>query len=208
MSERLVATISAIGEFVGALVEEFPKDKALCAYDRRLQKTGVRNKTAMKKHQQEFEEFMKKYGANLTEDSFEQIPEDTKISYASETYISIGKILREIEPENRPILFDHLKAIKALVLPQAPKEGMEQVFGSVISEAKKIGKDLLDSGKIDKSKFSGKPDKKAIAEIAPLMLQEFLESGAIDRMVSQFEGKELDMGSVLGMIKNMAGEMQ
>ncbi|ALX27520.1 putative RNA methyltransferase [Golden Marseillevirus] len=208
MSERLLATTTAIGEFVSALAEEFPKDKALVAYDKRLQKTGVRNKTAMKKHQQEFEEFMKKYGDKFTEKDFQDIPEDERISYASETYISIGKILREIDTESRPVLFEHLKAIRALVLPTEPVDGMQEIFGSVMKEAKEIGNNLLNSGKIDKAMMTGKPDEKKISEIAPIMLQEFLESGAISRMVSQFEGKQLDMSSVLGMMAGMAKEMQ
>ncbi|ADB04005.1 putative RNA methyltransferase [Marseillevirus marseillevirus] len=208
MGERLVATISAIGEFVGALAELFPKEKPLVAYDKRLQKTGVRNKVAMKKHLQEFEAFFKENGEHVSSGNIEGIPEDTKISYASETYIAIGKILRDMERDDTVVVFDHLRAIRALVAPEVPKEGTENLLGSVISEAKQIGKSLLDSGKIDKSKLSGKPDAKAIAEIAPVMLKEFLESGAIERMVEKFDGKDLDMGSVLGMIKGMAGEMQ
>nr|WQM87163.1 putative RNA methyltransferase [Marseillevirus cajuinensis] len=208
MGERLVATISAIGEFVGALAELFPKEKPLVAYDKRLQKTGVRNKVAMKKHFEEFESFFRKHGEHVSSGNIEGIPEDEKIVYASETYIAIGKILRDMEKDDTSVVFEHLRAIRALVSPEAPKEGSEQLLGSVISEAKQIGKNLLNSGKIDKSKLSGKPDAKAIAEIAPVMLKEFLESGAIERMVEKFDGKELDMGSVLGMIKGMAGEMQ
>lgn len=205
MSERLVVAVNAIGEFVGVLSEEFPNEKPIVGYERILQKTGVRNKTAMQKHREEFSQFMAKFGAKLDEKSYLEIPETERISYSSDRYIPIGKILRNSDSDNRSVIFEHLLSIRALVSPQKPAaSGNNNILDEAMKEAKQLGKNLLQSGKLDVNKFKGQSDTKSIKEFAPIVLNEFLNSGAFDRMMEKTSEGNLDMSSIIQFMQKMS----
>lgn len=205
MSDRLVVSFNTIKEFVEALKEEYPEEKGIVLYEKRLRQTGIKNKIAMKEHRNKFEAFFSEHGDKLTEKEYVNIPKDAKISYSSEIYIPIAKVLEE-SGDNRAVIFEYLSSIFALVSPEKQNVAGNELMQDLMGDVREFGEKIVKSGKLDSLKNSGKATKQDVIKAVPLLLEELSESGFLDNIINKMEGKEMnmDVGSIMGMLQGLS----
>lgn len=190
---------NAICQFVHDMSEVFGKrHKPLRLYDRLSSQTKISHTEAIKKHITVFHDFcVSNREAILSKD--ENKLSQRKISYSDRVYIDMGFVFSIADNENKPVIWQHLLTISAIIDPSGrAKEVLKD------NEKKDLTKesDFL-ANMVSKLENTIKPDSNPNDAIASIM-----QSGIVGDLLNEMRSGKLDVQKLMGSLQSTIGSMQ
>lgn len=202
--DTLLIGFKSVCNFVKDLSVEFgKKHKPLRLYDRLASNTQISHDKAIKKHMDIFQQFCMANRAALRSKDESKLTL-TKIEYSERVFIDIGHIFHIADDETKPVIWQHLLTISAIVDPAGKaKEVLLEDEKNNSSGSENFLDDI-----IEKVKTTIKPDATPMEAMASMM-----SSGLITEVVSGLQTNissgKLDFPKIMGTVqKLMSGMME
>ena len=200
--DTLLIGFKAVCNFVKDLSTEFgKKHKPLRLYDRLASNTQISHDKAIKKHMDIFQQFCITNRTAIKTKDVSKLT-NTKLEYSDRVYIDIGHIFHIADDETRPVIWQHLLTISAIVDPSGKAKEV------LIKDEKEnsAGSDNFLEDIIEKVKNTVKPDANPMEAMASLMSSGLLTEVMTGLQTNISNGK-LNFPKIMGTVQKLMGNM-